>query len=217
MMLKYARLCEELNVEMLCIGDEYIVATQHRYTSQWKSLITDIRHAYSGKLTYAANWSGAGQYGVSQPEFQQIEFWNDLDYIGVDMYYPLTSSVADSLPSFDVAVQRMLANTSPYSVLNYTLRKPIIITETGIQSVHGALASPWDYSLGAAPGAIQDTLVQELYYRVMINAFGNQSWCAGMFWWHWESVPSSNAATNYTPKDKSAARILKQWYSGIGT
>ena len=216
MMLKYARLSQELNVEMLCVGDEYIVATQHRYTAQWKRLISDIRSAYGGHLTYASNWNGAAQYGIPQPEFQQVEFWNDLDYIGVDMYYPLTTSASDSIPPFDTALQRMLANTSPYSLLYFTFRKPVIITETGIQSVQGALAAPWDYSLGAAPAARQDTAAQELYYRVMINAFGNQPWCAGVFWWHWESVPSPNAATNYTPQDKPAARIVKQWYNGIG-
>jgi hypothetical protein len=88
----------------------------------------------------------------------------------------------------------------------------VIITETGIQSVKGSLASPWDFSLGAAAGAIQDTSAQEFYYRVMIDALGKQQWCAGMFWWNWESVPSSNAATNYTPQNKAAARTLRQWY-----
>ena len=35
---------------------------------------------YSGKLVYSANWG---------EEFEQLSFWNELDFIGIDCYYPL--------------------------------------------------------------------------------------------------------------------------------
>ena len=80
--------------------------------------------------------------------------------------------------------------------------------------MQGALASPWDFSLGGIPGAIRDDGVQEFCYKVVIDALGNQPWGGGVFWWNWESVPSSFASTNYTPRDKPAAALLHQWYSG---
>ncbi|MBI4546801.1 MAG: hypothetical protein HY707_02390 [Ignavibacteriae bacterium] len=213
MILKYTRLAVELNIEMLCIGTEYVVATQSRYTSQWSSVIDSIRQYYSGKLIYAANWSGAHAYGLIQPEFEQVEFWDKLDYIGIDAYYPITNSRDDPIPPVPVAVSKLSVPIQAMSRLSQRYHKPIIITEVGIQSVQGALATPWEYSLGSAPDAVQDNQVQEFYYRAMIESFGKQPWCAGMFWWNWESVRTSFEATNYTPRNKPAAVVLRQWYS----
>ena len=217
MMEKYARLSKELNIEMLCIGTEYIVATQPKYTMRWRELISDLKKTYPGKLTYAANWSGDYTRGISVPEFQQIGFWNNLDHIGVDVYYPLTYSPAETIPSYETALNRAIISSQQIGSISYRYTKSVIITEIGIQSVKGALAVPWDYSLGAATSAVADTNVQEFYYRVMIDAIGKQPWCSGMFWWHWESVISTNAMTNYTPEDKPAAQTLHQWYSRTGS
>ncbi|HEV8538354.1 MAG TPA: glycoside hydrolase TIM-barrel-like domain-containing protein, partial [Bacteroidota bacterium] len=216
MMLKYARLCNELHVEMLSIGTEYIVATQSKYTFRWRRVIDEVRRSYAGQLTYASNWSGDFAHGITQPEFSQIGFWSDLDYVGVDTYFPLTDAQSDTLPAYDVALNRAISASSQIGFVSYRYSKPVIITEIGIQSVRGALASPWDFSIGNSAGAIPDSAVQQFYYRVMIDAIGKQPWCSGMFWWHWESVTSSNAVTNYTPEDKPAAVVLRQWYSGIG-
>ena len=212
MMSRYARLADSLNVDMLCIGSEFVVATQPHFTSEWRTLIASLRQVYAGKLTYAANWNGAFDYGVSQAEFEQVQFWNDLDYIGVDAYWPLTDFMTDPLPSFETARNRLAFQTMRISNVANTFGKPILITETGLQSVQGSLAQPWNYSLGSSPAAVQDLDAQDLYYRVVIEAIGKQSWCDGIFWWNWESVPTPNAATNFTPRNKPAASSVRLWY-----
>ena len=213
MIVRYARLASELNIELLCIGTEFVVATQPTYTNSWRVLIDSVKIYYSGTLTYAANWSGAFGAGITSTEFDQIEFWNELDYIGIDSYYPLTNSPGDPLPSFDIAVNRMQSPLQSISSVSSRWRKSVIITEIGIQSVRGALASPWDFSSGKAQGAVQDNTVQEFYYRVMIEAMGKQSWCEGIFWWNWDSVPTSYEATDYTPRNKPATVILRDFNS----
>ncbi|HTK81673.1 MAG TPA: glycoside hydrolase TIM-barrel-like domain-containing protein [Bacteroidota bacterium] len=216
MIEKYATLARELNIEMICIGTEYIGATQPKYTAQWRAMISKIRALYPGKLTYAANWSGNSQIGIVLPEFQQVDFWSDLDYIGVDAYYPLTDFPNDTIPTFAAAMYRALSSSGAIDAVASQKGKPVLITEIGIQSVRGALAAPWDYSLGAGPTAVADSSVQKFYYQVFIDAFGKQYWCAGMFWWHWESVASTNVSTNYTPESKPAAETLRLWYSSSG-
>jgi hypothetical protein len=213
MMLNYARLAEENGLEMLCIGTEYIAATHHRYTRGWRSLISSVRRVYSGTLVYDANWSGAPELGTTEPEYDQVEFWDALDAAGIDAYYPLTYSTADPIPDFDEAVRRALLLSSGITRLNGRTLRPVIITETGIQSVRGALAHPWDFTPGVSPDAVQDTVAQKFYYRVMIRALGEQPWCRGVFWWNWESIPSATAGTNYTPSQKPAAQVLRSWYS----
>ena len=213
MMLKYAALAQELKIEMLCVGTEYVTSTQAKYTLQWQSLIASVRSVYRGRLVYAANWSGAYDYGLNEPEFTQVGFWSSLDYIGVDSYFALTVFPGDTIPPFDEAVAHMWEMGSAIGTVSYLRHKPVIFTETGIQSVKGALASPWNYSLGSSPSAVPDTNVQDFYYRVMIQAMGSRSWCEGLFWWNWESMPTSNAATNYTPRYKPAAATLRRWYT----
>lgn len=215
MMVRYARLAAEFSVDLLCIGTEFVVATQPQYTSSWNAVIDSVQSYYHGKLTYAANWSGAFAAGITGPEFEHITFWDRLDYIGVDAYYPLTSSANDPLPPVEVAVTRMRSPQQSIGTVASRWRKPVVITEIGIQSVQGALASPWDFSLGRVPGAVPDNAAQELYYRVMIEALGKQSWCIGMFWWNWDSVPTSYEARDYTPRNKPAAQTLLSWYAGI--
>ncbi|MEO7001399.1 MAG: hypothetical protein ABI068_06325, partial [Ktedonobacterales bacterium] len=49
---------------------------------------------YTGQLIYAANWSGADQGDASSPEFEAISWWDAVDIIGVDAYFPLTQNLA---------------------------------------------------------------------------------------------------------------------------
>jgi hypothetical protein len=213
MMLKYALLADSNHIEMICIGDEYVVATQSKFTSNWRKLIAEIRKVYSGKLTYASNWSGAFAYGITIAEFQQVEFWNDLDYIGIDAYYPLTNSVSDDIPSALTAMNKLLMPLNQIESVSKYFNKSVLFTEIGIQSVKGALAEPWNYSLGAQSNAIQDNEAQDFYYHIILKAFGKQEWCAGFFWWNWESVISTNENTNFTPRNKPAAGTLRQFYT----
>jgi len=212
MILKYAQFAQENQIEMLCIGDEFVVATQHQFTSRWRDIIAEIRRIYSGKLTYAANWSGAYDEGITTAEYLQVEFWNDLDYIGIDAYYPVTNSAANAVPTLEAATARLSSAVLQTGLAAAAFRKPVILTEIGIQSVKGALAEPWNYRLGSSTDAVQDNSVQEFYYRAVIETWGKQSWCAGIFWWNWESIATSNEKTNYTPRNKTAATVLKRWY-----
>ena len=45
----------------------------------FKQLIKDVRAVYAGKLTYAENWDC----------YADVPFWSDLDYIGMDAYFPI--------------------------------------------------------------------------------------------------------------------------------
>ncbi|NJK82690.1 MAG: hypothetical protein HC912_01615, partial [Saprospiraceae bacterium] len=76
-LLRFATLAAEKKVAMLCIGTEFKISVQKR-PDFWRSLIAKVRTQYSGKLVYAANWD----------EYPLISFWDDLDYIGINAYFP---------------------------------------------------------------------------------------------------------------------------------
>lgn len=75
--LHYARLAEREGMEGLAVGSELPKAS--RRTSDWRRVIARVREVYRGPLTYCANWH----------EAEGVAFWEALDYVGVQAYYPL--------------------------------------------------------------------------------------------------------------------------------
>jgi len=72
------RLCGTcLNRICLLIGNDSFIRLQ------LEKLIKKIREVYRGKLTYAAEGINA----------KNIEFWDALDYIGIDAYFALTDKI----------------------------------------------------------------------------------------------------------------------------
>lgn len=211
MMMKYARLAAETGVEMLCIGVEYARATQPQHAQGWEVLIDSLRTVFPGRLTYAANWAPA--FDMAKAELDYITFWRRLDYIGIDFYGSMTTGEVAAPPSYGDAYARMSARAARIGAVARRTGRKVVLTEVGIQSVRGALAAPYDYARGNAPGAVPDSYVQELYYRAVLDAFGRENWCAGFFWWNWESIPTATRATNYTAEGKPAAALLKRYYT----
>jgi hypothetical protein len=70
------------NVEMMSIGCELGGKTQY-FDAYWVTMIAQVRAIYSGKLVYAS----------LADEVNWISWWDKMDYIGVDAYYPLTDHV----------------------------------------------------------------------------------------------------------------------------
>ena len=71
--LNHARIADSMNVEAFCIGLEFKNVVKDR-PEFWSDLIKKIRAIYNGKLTYASNWDN----------YQNVTFWDKLDFIGID-------------------------------------------------------------------------------------------------------------------------------------
>ncbi len=212
MIVKYAQFAASQNIEALSIGTELVKATQPKYTLYWNEIIDTVKKVYNGKLLYASNWNGAPSYGINIPEYEQIQFWSLLDYIGIDGYFPVAEEGYVSLPSATMATEMLRKYVLQIHSFARNQNKQFIMSEIGIQSVNGALSKPWDYSLGRDQAAVADTAAQNFYYNAIINNFGDIPFCAGMFWWNWESVVTLNEHKNFTPRNKPAAKTLKQFY-----
>ena len=62
------------------------------FEAQWRALIADVREQTGAPLTYAANWT----------DYERVPFWDALDVIGIQAYFPL----ADSTDSSEEAIRR---------------------------------------------------------------------------------------------------------------
>jgi len=196
-LIQYAHLAEELNVEILCIGTELCSQVDANQT-YWKDLIAEVRSVYSGKLTYAANWD-------CYPDFP---FWADLDYIGIDAYFPLETGNSEDQRSASEAWNRWKPTMA---ALSDSVSTPILFTEYGYRSCEGALIEPWtnENNLNA------DEAAQSTGYQSLYSSIWSEPWFAGGFLWKWhckEHIHKKDRSTDFTPQAKPALHHVKSVY-----
>jgi len=202
-MLHYATMAEATSTDLLCIGTELKTSIKQQ-PEQWKQLIKDIRAIYSGKLTYAANW---------YDEFEHVSFWDELDYIGIQAYFPLTNHKNPSLSEIELGWK---AHKEVLKAFSKTHNKPILFTEIGYRSDAATTIKPWEWnSLGNLIINQRSTKAQQLAYEALFNSFWNESWFAGCFLWQWDTrinKQRSSESFDFSPKHKPAQNIMAKWY-----
>ncbi|UCE41597.1 MAG: hypothetical protein JSV17_00995 [Candidatus Aminicenantes bacterium] len=200
MLKTYAQVAKEQGVDIFSVGCEFVELTIPNFTQNWKEVIQEVRNVFDGPLIYAANWGR---------ESLQVEFWDALDYIGIDAYFGLTEK-------FDLTIDELVVAWRPFVTeiesVHLTWQKPVILTEIGYRSINGTNRQPWDWE---ASGEV-DLEEQALCYQAVIQVFGEKTWFGGIYWWNWEPDPTLGGPTDnyYTPQGKPAEAILKRWYCG---
>ncbi|MFY0629857.1 MAG: glycoside hydrolase [Flavobacteriaceae bacterium] len=196
--LMYAKVAQEMKADILCIGTELekFVANRPKY---WRGLIRKIKKTYKGKLTYAANWD----------EFKRVPFWNQLDYIGVDAYFPLTDKKTPTVQEFE---EGWKPHKKEIQKIQSKFKKRVLFTEFGYRSLDFTGKEPWDSKRvsGAINLEAQANGLQAIY-----NQFWNEDWFAGGFVWKWfhrhDRVGGENN-NRFTPQNKPAETLLRKLY-----
>ena len=199
--LTYAQLAEETGAEVYCIGTELEEFIKNR-PEYWKELIVKIRNVYTGKLTYAANWD----------EYPRTPFWETLDYIGVDAYFPLSEERDPSKEQMQNGWQRWKTKLLEVSEKS---DRPILFTEFGYRSMDYTAKKPWlvdrnqmDVNLRAQAEALQ----------VLFDEFWKEDWFSGGFVWKWfihyDRVGGSGD-NRFTPQNKPAEDVIRKHYGRL--
>ena len=205
-LLYYAHLAEEIDAEILVIGTELSRSTRER-PQYWQSLITKIRTVYSGKLTYAANW---------WDEYEQIQFWDQLDYVGIQAYFELSYEPA---PTNDMLKAGWEPHIQTMSDLSKHLNRPVLFTEIGYRNVSDAAAKPWRWpSHDEIDQIAPDNDLQVQLYHVFFNELWHKPWFHGAILWKWHGAPeqSRTASIGFTPQGKPAEALIRQWFTAGG-
>jgi len=192
-MTAYADLAEEEGVEYFTVGTEIEKTVVHEVL--WETLIADIDGRFSGELMYAANHGNENN----------VTFWDSMDYMGIDAYYPLnvsdTPTVADIKAAWD-------DYTTSMTNLHNNWQKPIILTEIGYRSVNGSTALPYCYWC-TGPVDLQE---QADAFQALFEVFSTKPWFAGMYIWEFDVVKSGSCDDGYSPYDKPAENVIRSWY-----
>ncbi|MBP92820.1 MAG: glycoside hydrolase [Flavobacteriaceae bacterium] len=196
--LDFAKLAQEKQVALFCIGTELEQFIVHR-PEFWQELIKNIRAVYSGELTYAANWD----------EYKRIPFWNDLDYIGVDAYFPVSDKIT---PRVEDAITGWQAHKIEMKTVSETFKKPILFTEFGYRSTDYTGKEPWvsDYKIIALNFEGQTNATQALF-----ETFWKEPWFAGGFVWKWfhnHAESGGKKDNQFTPQNKPVEAVIRDYY-----
>lgn len=200
LILNFANLAESLKIDMLCIGVELKSSIKER-PQFWEQLIPKIKEVYNGKLTYAANWDN----------YTQVPFWNQLDYIGIDAYFPLTQQ---KTPSKKVLLQKWKYHSIEINRFSIKNNKQILFTEMGYRSTNKCAGNQWEIENRNDTAEI-NMPAQVNAYNALFETLWQKDWFAGGFIWEWHTSDKNAGGmnnSNYTPQHKPSEKIIKQWY-----
>ncbi|RLD22779.1 MAG: hypothetical protein DRI69_00105 [Bacteroidetes bacterium] len=171
--LHYANIARESNIEMLCIGTE-LLHPAVEFPDKWRTLIKEIRKVYPGKLTYAANF---------YLEYEAITWWDAVDYIGIQAYFPLAEDHAPQLEQIKLGWKPHIEEMKKVS---QKFGRPVILTEVGYRNDVKAASEPWLW-----PSQIDNNTIevsddmQADCYRALFESCWDEDWLAGVFIWKW--------------------------------
>ena len=232
MMAEYARLARDVGAEQLIIGTGLTkMADGLDDQAHWRRLIDDIRSGllmgddkggFTGRLTYAARWDDI--FDDAQALDTHDFFWDALDVIGVEGFWPLIGGKDPDHDNPSVGRLRdgwrlnFLKDGLPPGIalrnLNAEYDKPVVLTGLGYLSRGGTSAAPFngDYAQAAVGGKVNET-AQARPYRAAFDFWSGVArthrWFRGIYWWNWQ--PKLGTVRNngdYTPQGKPAEREL---------
>ncbi len=159
-------------------ADGFVVGTEldrtlHR-EDDWRRVIARVRRESGVPLTYAANWT----------DYQRVPFWDALDVVGIQAYFPIARSEHPGDAELAAGWQRLLADLVGFSDRT---RKRIVFTELGYNRAWRAASAPWEWRTdGPEAEALQGRCL-----AAALRAIESEPRILGAFLWKWFPRPRS--------------------------
>lgn len=190
-----ARFAEAAGVKVFSVGLEYEATTGRE--KEWRHILAEVRKVYHGKITYSANWD----------RLDKVPFWDAVDLIGVQAYFPLSNEDDPSRESLQRGWQAPLRRLQE---LSKRYDKPVLLAEIGYDISPEAARQPWltQSRNNAANRALRLRLMD-----VALETLEAQDFIAGMFWWKW--IPGQRGHRDFAMQPPEVQDVLKRaWGDG---
>ena len=228
MIVNEAEVAQANGASMLSIGVEIDQLTGPQYLSYWTNIISSVRAVFSGKLTYSADWDDdqspwAGHNGLSAGTGNlatQVSFWNQLDYVGIDDYAPISDEANPTSAELvrgwtqtptDPSSHAVTGNQSLISYFESVAAqtgKPLLFTELGYESATDAASQPAGSSTNVFDPGLQAQLYQAFFDAWTQSGDASLN---GVYFWDWDpnasEVGPDNGA-NFSPQGLQAQSIV---------
>lgn len=196
--LSWAELAAEAGADGFSIGVE-CKSWSGRFGDYWTGLIRDIRQRFPGFLTYSANWD----------EVDGVVFWDQLDLIGVNAFYPLSHHDGASYAEYLEGAGRARDGIRQVSE---QLQMPVLFVEVGYTTRRDAAVQPWLWP-DDMTNVVFDEHEQARALSALFETFLPEPWFAGFFLWRYYADlddVSQEHIWGFSPHGKVAEPMLSQ-------
>jgi hypothetical protein len=194
--LHHAFLARWAGADLFSVGCELSKTVKRE--AEWRDLIAAVRLLYPGVVTYSGNWYG---------DLEGVHFWDALDLIGIDSYYPLSASPQATRADLDRGAQDIAKR---FAAVSRRAGRRILLTEVGFAAHRGAWLAP------STEGGEPSEDDQALAYRALFAALDRQPWLAGTFVWKAFSAPGSEGRgeADFRFQGRKAEAVIREYYGG---
>ena len=193
--LRYAAFAQEEDAELFSVGTELEATTFEAWSGRWNQIIDKVREVYKGILTYSANWT----------EYKEVPFWDKMDFVGIDAYFPLTNSDSPSLEELINGWEAHADEIQKWLDEKGLTDKGVLLTEIGYPSAAGAGRQPW-----VAISKQEDQQEQADCFEAMFQVLTKRPWFKGYYVWQY--FPQDRwSPLGFTVKGKKTEEVIKEW------
>ncbi len=191
----FAWIAQINGVDVLSVGSELVSAENK--TDEWERTIRMVRKTFKGKLTYSSNWD----------HYRAVEFWDQLDLIGMNSYWALDNGRKDKATVEDMKSdwQQIKSDLIPFVE---SQGKPLVFLEVGWCSLANAAHESWDYTKSSVR---IDLDLQKRLYEAFFESWYGDPHLGGFIVWEWTPEDGGTDDRGYTPENKPAERVLRDW------
>jgi len=141
--------------------------------THWRELTAGVRARTGARLTYAANWD----------DFDAVRFWDALDAVGVQAYFPLSDREDPDLETLRAGWRPVLARLR---AVHAATGKPVVFTELGYDRSLDAAREPWADRTAAAEDLARAEALQSRCLTSALEVLQDEvDWLRGAFLWKW--------------------------------
>ncbi len=182
-------------------ADAFAIGTEMDRTmgfeSEWRSIIAGVREAIEVPLTYSASWN----------EYQEVPFWDALDAIAVQAYFPLVDH--DGPPTDAELIAGWTDIVQELEAYGREQRRTVVLGELGYNRSLEAAVHPWKYSQHDSPEA------EELQVRCLdtaLTTIAQSPGIAGAFLWKW--FPGEYPRGNFLKSTPAMRGVIGRHWGG---
>jgi hypothetical protein len=211
MILHYAQLAQDEGVALLGLGLE-LKHSVRGHPQRWRRIIAKVRKIYRGKITYSANWWS---------EWQEVTFWDALDFIGIGAYFelkpqpPESSDAQPGTASRQQLLRRWRLIRQRLRLMSDKYGRRVIFTEVGYAGYKDCAERPWEWAGKQEKGAPLDHRAQARAYGALFDLVRSEPCVAGLFVWRFYTFPEGVAAWEYGLQGRPAEKALRQAYGPV--
>ncbi|MBT8487041.1 MAG: hypothetical protein HKO59_08045 [Phycisphaerales bacterium] len=184
-------------------ADAFVVGTELDRTvdreASWRRIIAGVRSRIDTPLSYAANWD----------QFETVPFWDALDVIGVQGYFPLVDH--ERVPTqaeLDASWQRLVGRLETFGK---RFDRRVVLAELGYNRTAEAAVRPWEYRQGGEAAE----LVQRRCLTAALAALEDSDGVVGAFLWKW--FPGERNRGNFLKSTPAMQRVIQRAWTPTAT